>query len=276
MKKKTVFILIIVAAVLVLLYWPTLRWLVNAWISNDYYSHGFLVPLVSAFFIWTKRAYLKNRESSVIGIFILIFGILLYLVSFIWQIRFIGGLSLLTVITGLVFFVYGVRTARQLAFPLVFLLFMIPLPFVQNIAYTLQEISVVSSSWLLETMRLPITSSGPEIYLKSTTFTIGLPCSGINTLVALLALSAVYAYMLTGGFIRRTSLFIISFPIAILANILRITSIIIVAYYASVDTAVGWYHDISSPLFFAIAFLILVLISRLFKCRLNYKNLGGQ
>jgi exosortase len=276
MKKKSAFILVIVTAVLVLLYWPTLRWLVNAWISNDYYSHGFLVPLVSAFFVWTKREYLKTREQSIIGLFILVFGVLLYLAGFIWQIRFLGGLSLIVVLTGLVFFIYGVRTARQMAFPLVFLLFMIPLPFVQNLAYDLQEISVVSSSWLLETLRLPITSSGPEIYLKTTTFTIGLPCSGINTLVALLALSAVYAYILTGSVIRRTSIFILSFPIAIMANILRISSIIIVAYFASVDTAVGWYHDISSPLFFAIAFLILVLISRLFKCRLNYKNLGGQ
>jgi exosortase len=276
MKKKTVFILIIVVALLGLIYWPTLRWLVNAWISNDYYSHGFLVPLVSGFFVWTKREYLKIREPSIIGIILLVLGVLLYMASFFWQIRFIGGLSLLVVITGLVFFIFGVRVARKMVFPLVFLLFMIPAPFVQNIAYRLQEISVVSSSWLLETLRLPITSSGPEIYLKTTTFTIGLPCSGINTLVALLALSAVYAYILTGSVIKRTSIFILSFPIAIMANILRITTIIIVAYFVNVETAVGWYHDISSPLFFAISFLVLILISRLFKCKLNYSILGGQ
>jgi exosortase len=276
MKKKTALILAIVVALLVLIYWPTLRWLVNAWLSNDYYSHGFLVPLVSGFFVWTKREYLKIREPSVIGIILLICGALLYLSSFLWQIRFLGGLSLLVVITGLVFYIFGVRTARKMVFPLVFLLFMIPAPFVQTVAYRLQETSVVSSSWLLEAFRLPITSSGPEIYLKTTTFTIGLPCSGINTLVALLALSAVYAYILTGSWVKRTSIFILSFPIAIMANILRITSIIMVAYFANVETAVGWYHDISSPLFFAIAFLVLVLISRLLKCRLNYSVFGGQ
>jgi exosortase len=153
---------------------------------------------------------------------------------------------------------------------------MIPAPFVQSVAYYLQEISVVSSSWLLETLGLPITSSGPEIYLKGTTFTIGLPCSGINTLVALLALSAVYAYVLTGSSIKRISLFLLAFPIAILANILRITTIIMVAYFANVETATGWYHDISSPLFFAISFLILILIARILKCRLNYSIFGGQ
>jgi exosortase len=276
MKKKSALILIVVVALLALVYWPTLRWLVNAWISNDYYSHGFLVPLVSGFFVWTKREYLKIREPSVTGIVLIVLGVLLYISSFIWQIRVFGGLSLLVVITGLVFFIFGVRVARKMLFPLVFLFFMIPAPFVQTVAYRLQEISVISSSWLLDVLGLPITSSGPEIYLKGTTFTIGLPCSGINTLVALLALSAVYAYILTGSNIKRTSIFILSFPIAILANILRITTIIMVAYFANVETAVGWYHDLSSPLFFALSFLALVLISRIFKCRINYSIFGGR
>ena len=276
MKKKSVLILIITVAVLGLIYRPTLRWLVNAWISNDYYSHGFLVPLVSGFFVWTKREYLKIREPSVIGIILIIFGILLYISSFFWQIRVLGGLSLLVVITGLVFFIFGVRVAKVMLFPLVFLLFMIPAPFVQEIAYRLQEISVVNSAWILERLGLPITSSGPEILLKGTTFTIGLPCSGINTLVALLALSAVYAYILTGSLVKRASIFIVSFPIAILANSLRISTIIMVAYFYNVETAVGWYHDISSPLFFAIAFLVLILIARIVKCRINYSIFGKQ
>jgi exosortase len=270
MKKKSVLILIVTVALIGIIYWPTFRWLVNAWMSNDYYSHGFLVPLVSGFFVWVKRDYLKTREPSVIGIILLILGALLYISGFFWQIRVLGGLSLLVVITGLVFFVFGVHVARKMLFPLVFLVFMIPAPFVQEIAYRLQEISVVSSSWLLEVLGLPITSSGPEIFLKGTTFTIGLPCSGINTLVALLALSAVYVYILDGAIIKRASLFILSFPIAILANVLRITTIIMVAYFANVETAVGWYHDISSPLFFAISFLVLILVARILRCKINY------
>jgi exosortase len=271
MKKKSVIILIVTASLLTLIYWPTLRWLVNSWLSNDYYSHGFLVPLVSGLFVWTKREYLKIRKPSIIGIILLVLGALLYALSFFWQIRVLGGLSLLVVITALVFSIFGVRVARIMLFPLVFLVFMIPAPFIEDIAYRLQEISVLSSSWLLGALGLPITSSGPEIYLKNTTFTIGLPCSGINTLIALLALAAVYVYILTGPIYRRVSLFVLAFPIAIVANILRITSIIVVAYYSNIETATGWYHDISSPLFFVIAFLALVLIGRIMKCRLNYE-----
>lgn len=271
MKKKSVIILIVTVVLLTLIYWPALRWLVNSWLSSDYYSHGFLVPLVSGLFVWTKREHLKKREPSIIGIFLLVLGALLYALSFLWEIRVLGGLSLLVVITALMFLIFGVRAARILLFPLVFLVFMIPAPFTEDIAYRLQEISFLSSSWLLGVLGLPITSSGPEIYLKSTTFTIGLPCSGINTLIALLALAAVYVYILTGPIYKRASLFVLAFPIAIVANILRITTVIVVAYYSNIETAIGWYHSLSSPLFFVIAFLALVLIGRIMKCSLNYE-----
>jgi exosortase len=270
MKRKSIIILIVTVALLTLIYWPVFRWLVNSWLSNDYYSHGFLVPLVSGLLVWTKREYLNKREPSIIGGYLLVLGALLYALSYFWGIKVLGALSLLVVITALVFSFFGVRIARILIFPLVFLVFMIPAPFMGDISFRLQEISVMSSSWLLGALGLPITSSGPDIYLKNTIFTIGLPCSGINTLVALLALTAVYVYILTGPVYKRVILFILAFPIAIAANILRITSIMIVAYYSNIETATGWYHTLSSPLFFAIAFLALVLIGRIMRCSLNY------
>ncbi len=276
MKPRTIIVSVITVAIIGLAYWPTLRWLVTSWLSNDYYSHGFLVPVVSGFFVWTKREHLKNREPSIIGVLPLVLGVLLYVLTFILEMRVLGVLSLLSVIIALVFFIFGVRTARAMLFPLVFLVFMIPAPFVPDVAYRLQEISVLSSSWLLKTFGLPITSSGPEIYLQNTTFTIGLPCSGINTFIALLALTAIYGYILTGSILRRVILFIVAFPIAVAANILRVTTIVTVAYYFSIQTATGWYHDISSPLFFIIAFLVLVLIGRSMKCRLNYELLRGK
>jgi exosortase len=273
MKLKTIIIFIVSAAVLCLIYWPTFRWFANSWLSNDYYSHGFLVPLVSGLIVWTKREHLHRRETSIIGTFLLILGALLYALGFIWEIKVLGALSFLIVLAAILFSIFGIRTVRAMLFPLVFLLFMIPLPFIPDLAYQLQETSVYSSSWLLDVLGLPITSSGPEIHLENIIFTIGLPCSGINTFIALLALAAVYGYILTGSFYKRVILFILAFPIAIVANILRISTIILVAYYGNIETATGWYHNLSSPLFFVIAFLVLVLISWLMRCRLNYELL---
>jgi exosortase len=269
MKRKTIAVLIAVIALLTLLYWPVFRWLVQSWLSNSYYSHGFLVPLVSGFFAWTKRRELRKREPSIIGAFVLALGVLIYILSFVWDIRFLTTFSLLIVLSGLLLAFCGKKITRSLVFPLCFIISMIPLPYIQEIGFSLQYISVHSSAWLLKVIGLPITTSGTEIHLGDSTFTIGLACSGINTLIALLSLVAVYAYMLTGAFYRKALLFVIAFPVAILANILRVTTIILVANYFGTAVAMGVFHDLSSLIFFVIAFLCLVLLGRLLRCRMK-------
>ena len=276
MKTKTIIVSVFIIILLFFIYWPTFRWLVNTWLSNDYYSHGFLIPVVSVFIIWTKRQHLHRREPSIIGIFLLLIGALLYALSYLWEIKVFSALSFWIVLSALIITIFGIRTAKALVFPLVFLVFMFPMPFIQDLAYRLQEVSVHSSSWLLDVFGLPITSSGSEIYLKNTTFTIGLPCSGINTFIALLALATVYAYILQGSAYKRWIVFVLAFPLAILANILRITTVIIIAHYGDVETATGWYHSLSSPLFFILSFLILVLAAWIMKCRINYESLGWK
>ncbi len=202
-------------------------------------------------------------------------GVALYVAGLLWEIRVLGALSLVTVLAGLVFSVFGTRAARALAFPIAFLLFMIPFPFITDLAFRLQQVSVRWSSRLLEVAGLPVTSSGAEILLGNTTFTVGVVCSGINTLVALLALAAVYVHVLKGNAYHRIGIFLLAFPLAIGGNILRITSIIMVAHFASVQTATGWYHDISSPVFFLLEFVILILIARGMKSRINYDIFGS-
>ena len=269
MKLKKIAVPLVIAAVLILLYWPILRWLVQSWLSNPYYSHGFLVPFVSGFFVWLKRKELENRKPSIIGAFVVAAGGLAYILALVWDMRFLSAFSLLIVLSGLILLFYGTRATRSLVFPLCFLVFMIPLPFMQEVGFSLQSVSVTSSAWLLEVMGLPITTVGPEIHLGDNVFTVGLACSGINTLMALLALAAVYVYILRGAFQRRASLFIIALPIAVLANILRITTIILVANSFGVAIATGLFHDLSSFIFFVIAFLLLMSLGRLLKCRIG-------
>ncbi|MDY6912231.1 MAG: exosortase/archaeosortase family protein [Chloroflexota bacterium] len=269
MKPKTIIITVILVAVITLFYWPTFRWLVNSWLSSDYYSHGFLVPLISGFFIWIKRDQLRERQPSILGTIALGLGALFYILGSFWEIRFLNGISLIIVITALSLSFLGIRSTRVLVFPLAFLVFMVPPPFIQDLGYHLQTIAVNSSTWLLETLGLPITSNGPEIHLEDASFTVGLACSGTNSLIALLALAAVYVYLLSGPSYKRSILFVLSLPLAILANTLRIAAIIIIAYYSNTDAAMT-FHDWSNPLFFLIAFGLLILIGRLMKCKLNY------
>jgi exosortase len=299
MNLKRAAIVLTVAAVLILVYWPTLRWLVNSWLSNPYYSHGFLVPLVSGFFVWTKRRELRGGEPSIAGAFVITAGAFLYIMGFAWAMRFLPAISLPVVLGGISLSFLGIRATKAILFPLCFLIFMMPLPPIQEMGYTLQEWSVHSSAWILSTLGLSVTTVGPEIHLEDTVFTIGLACSGINSLIAMMALAAVYTFVLVEPFHNRAVrlaaavptgplgdrlrlvsiklmanyparafLFAAAFPMALLGNILRIVSIILIANYWGVDAASGLYHDISSPLFFILSFLLLMLLGRIIGCKL--------
>jgi exosortase len=275
-KLGAIVIGLIIAIFCVVLFLPSLRWMVNSWISSDYYSHGFLVPFISAYFIWINRKHLKERKPSAFGVLFFVLALVLYLLNLILAIRVLGILSLLCIVFGLVIVFWGLKAAKALMFPLGFLIFMVPFWFIQDLAFRLQYLSVSWAAWIAKMFGLPIITTGSEIHMGDVTFTVGIVCSGINTLVALLALSAVYCYVLKGSLPKRFGLFVLAFPIAILANIFRIASIIIVAYFFDVKTATGWYHDISSPLFFAISFLILVLIGWLMKLGIGYEKFNKQ
>jgi exosortase len=253
---------------IVLVYLPTFFWLVRSWLADPHYSHGFLVPLVSAFLVWRKRNELKPGGRTNLGAGVLALGIALYLTGFFCGMRYLSALSFIVVLLGLVLHFYSMRAMWSMAFPIGFLVFMIPMPFIGEIAFDLQNICVHSSGWLLRMLGLPITISGCVIILDDMTFTVGLPCSGMNTLIALLAFTAVYAYLLVGPSFKRVVLFLCSIPIAILANIVRIASIILVARFYSQDFALGFYHDVSNLLVFLMAFVLLFLLGRIMGCRL--------
>ena len=253
---------------IVLVYLPTFIWLVRSWLADPNYSHGFLVPLVSAILVVRKRSQLQPAGRTYLGAAVLALGIALYLTGFLLGMRYVSALSFIIVLSSLMLHFYGMRVTWSMAFPIGFLVFMIPMPFADDLALDLQSISVGSSGWLLRVLGLSITISGAEIVLDDMTFSVGLPCSGMNTLIALLAFAALYAYLLVGPSFKRVVLLLWSIPIAILANILRIASIILVAYYYNEDFALGFYHDLSNLLVFLLAFICLFLLGRILGCRL--------
>ncbi|MEE8471238.1 MAG: exosortase/archaeosortase family protein, partial [Dehalococcoidia bacterium] len=97
-------------------------------------------------------------------------------------------------------------------------------------------------------------------------------CNGINTLISLLALTAVYAYLLVGPPYKKAIIFAFAFPMAILANVARIAAVILIANYHGDEVAMT-FHNFSSPLFFIIAFLCVVLLAWILRCKLSLATL---
>ena len=267
--------LFIFSAVLILFFFNTLVWLIESWIYNPYYSHGFLIPLISFFLVWKKKDNIllqEDKTSSGLGFFILIFSLLLYLISFIWTIRFLSGISLIISIAGVVCFLYGKELMNKLIFPVCFLIFMVPLPLNDLLAPFFQNISTVCATKLVNIIGISAYYTGYEIHLLDSTFEIALSCSGLHSIISLLAIAALFSYIIEGVTIARVIIFISAIPLAMTGNILRITAVLFIADKYGTEAAINFFHDFSSLLLFIFSLIGLFLVGRCFG-RLRFKKI---
>lgn len=277
-----------VAVVFVLLtatYTPTFLWMIHRWEATDsYYSHGYLVPFVSLWLLWLKRQFLydwiRSRRSSVdqkgyswgMGLFVL--GILIHIFSGYFRIYFTSGFSLVLVLLGIAVYLYGIEIFRHVWFIVGFLVFMIPAPLVliARLNLNLKLLATQAALVLMDLTGVLAVQDGSNIILENDTITVGNACSGLRSIISLLALGALYAYLFKGStkpgefHLRQAGkqilLFLCSIPVAMIANVLRIYVIGIVANIYGSELATGPVHDVSGYLLFAVAFGLLYLTGR--------------
>jgi exosortase len=249
------------------LYIPVIVWLAGVWLDNPYYTHGFLVLPISAFIAWTRRDRLVRTRPDRTGVLVFVAGLVFYVIGFLLKLYWLWGLSLPVVLSGILLYFGGPAAFRTMLFPVVFLVFMIPLPFLDQVGTRLQSLTAAGSTWFAQVFGIPATRTGAEISLPDAAFSIGVPCSGMNTLISLLALSALLLYCLDSPFYKKLSLFILAVPIAILANLVRVVLLLVIAHTWGSDAAINYFHDYSSLLLFILAVLLLLLLARLMRCR---------
>ncbi len=262
--------LLIVALLVVLvgaLYFTTLRWLGHEWWTNDYYTHGPLVVLISAFFIWRRRAALRRENPSDLGLIGVGLGLAVAVAGLATRAPFLSALSLPLLLAGLVAFLLGMPALRALAFPLAFLWLAIPLPFVELASFPLQVLTADVSTTLARLLGIPAEVQGAQVTLTSCELQVGAPCSGLRSIVSLLTLVALFVYIIKGPWLARLGLIILSAPIAVAANITRVTLLLVVAELWGRDAALRYFHDYSSPVLFIIAFGLLIALSWVLRCR---------
>lgn len=222
-------------------YFPTVRWMLERFSAEgSYYSHGPLIPLIGLYFIWHKRKALRSlpRSSSAWGLALMGFAAALHLgAGIIFGINFVSGISLIVMLGGVSLYVWGPAITGALAFPLGFLLFMIPVPQVLLISLTFKMKMLAARIAVAATdaLRIPVERAGSVLYLPNGVLTVESECSGINSLISLLALSAVFAYIMEGSFRRRASMVLFAVPVALAANAARIVFLILAAYVYGVN-----------------------------------------
>lgn len=273
-KKDINLTLIIFIGIIGVFYYNTFMWLITSWLYNAYYSHGFLVPIVSGFIVWRMRKDLRDVEikQSQTGLILFIVGILLQSIAVIGVIRFLSGISLIITISGITLYLFGWEFFNKIKFPILFLLLAVPVPFTDIVASPLQTVSAVTSSGLANLAGIPVQRTGFILNTPSGSFEVALECSGLKSIISLLTISIIYAFILEGSLMMKFTVALSSIPLALFGNILRIVSVLIVSDRYGKEAALNYFHDFSSLLLFSVALIGLFLVGRSFG-RLRFKKI---
>ena len=226
-------------------------------------SFGWYVPLFSLYVVWTERRKILDSlgTPSLTGLLATLpFLALGFLGVRGVQLRFeiVAFVGLLIAVPWAFF---GKETAKAVLFPALFLLFCIPLAtFLDVVTVHLRLLASSTAFAVARGVGADIVQQGTMVGAADGSFSIDVadPCSGLRSLFALMALTAGYAYFTQPTWLRRGILFAASVPIAILGNVMRILTIVLVANFASSDFATGFYHDYSGFVVFAVAILLMV------------------
>jgi exosortase len=254
-------------ALLLIAYMPAIRWMVDRWSAKEsYYSHGFLIPLVSLFIVWQRREILKKIEitSAPIGIWIIAVGLLINMICASLRVYFVSGFSLVVVFYGLVLFFFGKKMAKSLTFPIFFLLAMIPLPLsvIGTLTVKLKLFVAQVSTVILNIIGFPSVRDGSFIRMPKSFVAVEAPCSGLRSLVSLITMGLLFAYAMKVSYIKKVILLLSSIPIAIMANVIRVVLVAAVNDLYGEKFAMGLFHDVTGYLLFIFAFVGLYAVSQ--------------
>jgi len=256
----------VLTGAIVWMYGGTVSSLVRQWASDDNYSHGFFVVPLALYFAWERRGALKAapRQPSILGLILIVLSLGVLLVGLLGAELFLTRISLIGVIGGVVLYVWGREHFRKLAFPIAFLLLMIPLPTIvfNQIAFPLQVLASRAGETVISLAGIPVLREGNVLQLPSQTLEVAEACSGIRSLVSLIMLAIVLGHFTERSIGRRIVLALAAVPIAILANAARVAGTGLASELVSPAAAEGFLHTFSGWLLFVVAFIGLVAVQR--------------
>src|SRR5437660_4085294 len=262
-------VVLVILGLLAGLYGGILRNLAWQWWDDPNYTHGFLVPLFSGFLIWQRRKRLAAlpANGNWIGLPVLLAGVGALLLGDFAAENFLTRSSLIVVLAGLILFHLGQKAFRVLAFPLLFLFFMVPLPatLFYAMAFPLQTLAARNAAWTLDVLGVPVLLDGNVIHLTRLSLGVAEACSGIRSLISLFSVAVGWAALSLPG-IWALAIFVAAVvPITILANAGRVVITGLIGQWFGVEYAQGFFHTFSSWLVFVFAFVCLLGIHRLIR-----------
>ena len=262
-----------------ILYYSVFQSMVYDWSNDPDFSHGFLIPFISLFLVWQRSQELEKLPTAPrnLGILVIVTGLFFLLVGNLAAEYFTQRISFIVVLSGIILFLLGRQHLKLLSFPLIYLIFMIPLPSILmlKITFPLQMLAAKAATFSLQLIDIPVFREGTVIHLVENSLEVERACSGIRSLISLLALGAVLAYFINRLNWQRAVVIFSCLPIAILINAFRVSMTGILANYYGMGVAEGFFHGFSGAVLY-FAGLILVAVVAVFLSKINKaKQLSG-
>jgi exosortase len=259
-----------IVALFAFIYLDAFKWMIVRWWGPDsYYSHGFVVPFVSAYLIWRDRDFLYQRcqvgsGGTSLGLILLGGAIALQCAGVLFKILFASGISCILLLLGMAFYLYGSEVGRRVLFPILFLFSMIPLPLslIADLSLKLKLFAAKIAVSIVSLMGIVVLQEGSFIHFTEASLVVGDVCSGLRSLIALLAFGALFAYISGLSGVMRAVLFMSSVPIALVANSARIVALCLIANQWGSEAATGKVHDATGILIFIVAFILFFSLER--------------
>lgn len=267
-------------------YWPVFVEVSRSWSSDPQYSHGYLVPLFSAFLLWRNRGDGLTAESkpSWWGLPVLLVGLGLYLTGAYLFFDWFQAISLIPVLAGAVLLIGGWPMLRKTAWPIAFLMFMFPLPHSVStmLSQPLQRIATLVSTYFLQTVGLPAISEGNVIIINEARIGVVEACNGLGMMLLFFAIATGVAILVDRPLWQKAVLVLSAIPIAVIANIARIAVTGLLTGVVGQEWVDWLFHDVAGwfmmPLALALLGLELMFLSRLFvdvEYRTTRLQIGG-
>jgi exosortase D (VPLPA-CTERM-specific) len=252
----------------------------NIWNLKPEYSHGIMIPVLSAFLIWRQRAELRLLPftGSWFGLALIVAGLVLRFVGVMTTMQTLQHYAFLLVLYGLVLTLVGPAIFKRLWMPLLILIFAVPLPSVFNNALSVQ-LQLVSSQlgvWIIRAAGVSVLLEGNVIDLGSYQLEVAEACSGLRYLLPLMTLAFIVSYLFRGAMWKRVTIFLSSIPITVIMNSVRIGFIGITVDRWGVGMAEGALHDFEGWLVFMLSTAALLVtafgLSRIGKSRVPWQE----
>jgi exosortase len=242
---------------------PIVYYMVLHWRAVDDYSHGLLVAPLAIYFAWERRSVLRRTaiQPSWWGVLPLALGTVALMIGRLGVELMAMRVAFVLTIIGLPLLLLGRKVFRVLAFPLLFLFMMVPLPqsLVNVIAFPLQLIAADFAVNSLHFLQVPALREGNIIHLVGTQLFVAEACAGLRSLMALGTLAVVFAYFFRRNWLERLLIVLSAIPIAIFVNAFRVAVTGYLAHRFGSEAADGLIHQTEGFFTFALAFALLLI-----------------